>query len=95
MAVSRRQRRLARHMELVQSNSFPGKRGKTLIEKMQDALDAELLARGNLTDAKERLKNEGKILGMVKMLSIMRTPSSPKHELELAKARILLTDEEE
>ncbi|QSL99596.1 hypothetical protein [Mycobacterium phage Maco2] len=29
------------------------------------------------------------------MLSIMRTPSSVKHELELARARILLTDEEE
>lgn len=60
------------------------------MEKMQDELDAELVKRADITDQKERLKNEGRIQGMLKMLSIVRTPSSVRNELERARARVLL-----
>ena len=84
--MRRSQRRM---LELI-SSGHSGPRGKTLIEKMQDELDAELVKRADITDPKERLKNEGRIQGMLKMLSIMRTPSSVRNELELARARVLL-----
>ena len=86
--VVRREQRLQRKLEKITQNSFPGLPGKTLSDQMRDALDAELLARGKITDAQERIKNEGRIQGMLKMLAILRQPSSAKNELELAKARI-------
>lgn len=95
--TTRRERKLVRKLELVYSNSHPGPKGPTLIEKMQQLLDETMLRRQQIlagdcspeSDGQfELLKNEGEIRGMIKMLVIMRQPTTAKTELARAKARI-------
>lgn len=113
VTTSRAAARANRRLQLISSNTFSGTRGKTLLEKMEDSVDAEIVEREKKTAERDAavamqekfpkkafwsddledeyydwmLKNEGKILGMLKMLAIMRS-TSMKTEQNRAKARI-------
>lgn len=108
--TTRRERKLVRKLELVVSNTFSGPKGPTLIEKMEALLDATMRARqemiaetsGTARPRGEEIelglalaKNRGEIEGMIKMLVIMRQPTTAKTELARAKARIkeMIVDE--
>jgi hypothetical protein len=86
--------RVNRKLQLIVSNSFSGKRGKTLLEKMEDALDRAIKERsgvgGVIVDEQEReiwlMVNKGQIGMAAKMLAIMRS-TDMKTEYERAKIR--------
>lgn len=94
---NRQEARANRKLQLIVSNSFPGLRGKTLLDKMEDVVDTTRRARVERAEEQEdeedsdyidwMLKNEGQIQGMLKMIAIMRS-TSMKDELERSKVRL-------
>lgn len=86
---SRTEARANRRLQLVVSNTHPGLRGKTLMEQMEDRLDATFKQRKELLEVglKPSLdENRGKIQGMLEMIAIMRS-TDKKTELERSKIR--------
>lgn len=98
---NRDEARANRKLQLIVNNSFPGERGQTILEKMEDLVVEALKERVELQhawdlspddgDEADKLwenvaMNAGKIRGHLEMLAIMRS-TSPKVELQRAKAR--------
>jgi len=95
--------RAERKLQLIYSNSHPGERGKTLLEKMEDRLIQTLQERVELKRVwdlspedddkawENVVENAGKIRGMLEMIAILRS-SSVKAELQRAKARLKKED---
>jgi hypothetical protein len=102
VTTSRAEARANRKLQLIVSNSHPGERGMTLMEKSEALLDKTMQERSKRADefgAKTKiskdeeveyvdwmLRNEGEIRGMLKQLAIWRS-TSMKIELSRAKAR--------
>lgn len=101
---SKAEARRNRKLQLVVSNTFPGERGLTLMEQMEQKLDATITEReqtatywaadkeATASDSEHdahldwMIKAEGKVLGMLTMIAIMRS-TTPKVELQRSKDR--------